>query len=310
MPSSSSPLPPSATTPLVDHVVVLVPYAFLSAPPAWFAGLFRLSAGGRHADGRTENTLALLADGSYIEFIAFVPGADRAAHHWGAVPEGSVADWSVSLPPAPAPEGRGDDLAQEPAFREVQRRVRDTRAGIIYGDLVRGGRTRPDGTELRWGVAFAVREGEGEGEGVPAQSGTVPFWCLDATPRHLRVPYSEPGAVTQHPTGIVGVARVEVSVSEADAGSARAVYDVLLGPGREAPAGFVREWDIDVLEKSKVHPGGAVRLREAGPGAGTRVEIAFFTDDEGWAGKTVGGRVNDETELVFHLVAVPKAGAQ
>ncbi|KAI1103385.1 glyoxalase-like domain-containing protein [Jackrogersella minutella] len=285
----------SSTTPLVDHIVILIPHSFLSAPPSWFAELFHFYPGGQHADGLTENTLALLADGSYLEFIAFVPGIDparRAAHHWGSKREGTVIDWAVTLPPSPEAESAREEekatgeLGQEKTFRSIQQKVRDAHAGIVYADLRGGGRTRPDGEVLKWAVAFPERD-----DGAPLERGTVPFWCLDVTPRGLRVP----GERTKHPTGAVGVAKIEVSPGPG--GSARGVYDALFGP---AAAGG--SWGLSSLAGEKVHSGGAVALRASGGGP-AGIDITFFTDDESLAGKSVGGKVDEEHTLTFRLVA-------
>ncbi|KAI2631517.1 glyoxalase-like domain-containing protein [Hypomontagnella submonticulosa] len=287
---------PSPTTPLVDHIVILIPHSFLTAPPPWFAALFHFYPGGRHADGLTENTLVLLADGSYLEFIAFVPGVDparRAAHQWGKKAEGTVVDWAVTLPLAQesgVEEVQGGELRQEKAFREIQHRVRAANTGFVYGDLVRGGRTRPDGVVLKWAVAFPKDAGD---DGGPVEPGTVPFWCLDVTARELRVPYTP--AFGRHPTGVVGVASVHVRLGgEGSVGSARGVYDVLL-EGKKATG----EWKLDAPRSS-----GAVVTLDGGDGA-SRVDIAFFTDDPSLVGKEVGGKVDDDHELKFRLVAAP-----
>ncbi|KAI2616755.1 glyoxalase-like domain-containing protein [Hypoxylon sp. NC1633] len=306
-------MPPSATTPLVDHIVILVPHFFLTVPPPWFAALFHLFPGGRHADGLTENTLVLLADGSYLEFIAFVPDVDpaaRAKHHWGSREEGTVVDWAVTLPSSSdgheqtGREGDGEaedvreakELRQEEAFREVQKRVEDAHTGIVYGDLVRGGRTRPDGEVLKWAVAFPKNEGGAS----PLGPGTAPFWCLDVTPRHLRVPYGEPG-VAKHPSGIVGVAGIEVLTDPGKAAeSAEGVYDALLGK-REGKGGAGTGWDIGSLAGEAVHSGGVIHsgVTDGTPG----VNISFFTEDESWVGKLGGGRVDEKHSFTFKFVA-------
>ncbi|KAF2154517.1 hypothetical protein K461DRAFT_214114, partial [Myriangium duriaei CBS 260.36] len=207
--------------PLLDHIVILTPHSFLSSPPGWFASLFNFYPGGRHADGLTENTLALLADGSYVEFIAFVPGidpAERKKHRWGHKKEGTIIDWALTLHVSSS-SGLKD---QTRAFKQIQQQVLDAHTGFSYKDLVRGGRQRPDGKELRWAVAAA----EGDNH-TTLEPGLLPFWCLDETDRDLRVPY-EPNS--SHPSGAVGVALVSVTPAQHDqAAKLDKVYDALLG---------------------------------------------------------------------------------
>ncbi|KAF3060066.1 hypothetical protein GL218_04689 [Daldinia childiae] len=291
---------PTPTTPLVDHIVILIPYSFLSAPPSWFADLFHFYPGGRHSDGLTENTLVLLADGSYLEFIAFVPGADpakRAAHQWGGKKEGTVVDWAVTLrcpstPPSVKEEAKF--LEQEKHFHEIQEKVRDAKAGIVYGDLRRGGRTRPDGKVLKWAVAFPKHD-----DGSPVEPGTVPFWCLDVTARNLRVPYTTPRA-TKHPIGAVGVAKIEIlPENRKTVESAGVVYDTILDTKETAETG--ESWKIRNLFGESVHSGGIVHLDTSNKPA--RVNISFFTNDLRLVGKSVGGKVDEDHILMFHLVA-------
>ncbi|KAI0179638.1 glyoxalase-like domain-containing protein [Hypoxylon sp. FL1284] len=289
----------TSTTPLVDHIVILIPHSFLSTPPSWFADSFRFYPGGRHADGLTENTLALLADGSYIEFIAFVPGADparRAAHHWGGKEEGTVIDWAVTLPSS---EQGGDDGGRERAFREIQRKVRDARAGIAYGDLAGGGRLRPDGEVLKWEVAFPLRA-----DGIAVDRGTVPFWCLDVTPRRLRVPYEVAPGFATHPSGAVGVARIEVLAEPGSSlDSSKGVYNALFGQNARGAADGGAEWEIGTLTGQGVHSRGLVRLGTADGIGGLHISISFFTDDKSLVGKSVGGKVDEQHTLTFNLVA-------
>jgi len=127
----------------LDHIVILVPYSYLSGlpgldkpstattsagtdsqggsgssggdggAPSWFRELFTFSPGGRHADGVTENVLVLFGDGVYLEFIAFTPEAGaagsrgRQGHKWGAFEEGSVVDWAVTVFHGAGGEGKG-----------------------------------------------------------------------------------------------------------------------------------------------------------------------------------------------------------
>ncbi|OTB03202.1 hypothetical protein M426DRAFT_321991 [Hypoxylon sp. CI-4A] len=304
----------SPTKPVIDHVVILVPHSFLSSPPDWFNELFKFQSGGRHADGLTENALVFLEDGSYLEFIAFVPDVDpakRESHQWGSKREGTVIDWAVTLPSSAedTKEGKEDEETKasrlEKEFHAVQKQVQDANTGIIYADLKRGGRTRPDNEVLKWATAFGKRNdksekesSESDGDGEALEPGTVPFWCLDVTPRHLRVPYLEPQN-TEHPSGVVGVAKMEVFPGlQETVDSARGVYDTLL---EQDAAEISASWKVGTLAGEKVHSNGIVQLNASdGP---ARIDISFFTNDPGLARTMVGGKVDEESSLTFRLVA-------
>ncbi|KAI1857277.1 uncharacterized protein JN550_013360 [Neoarthrinium moseri] len=284
-----------SVVPLLDHIVVLIPHSFLASPPQWFVDLFTYFPGGQHADRLTENTLVLLPDGSYIEFIAFVPGIDpekREGHKWGKAREGTVIDWALTLPGS-AGDGLGE---QTRAFVKIQEAVRETGTGIIYGDLVAGGRHRPDGQQLKWAVAGAYRDRDGRLEAV--DPGQLPFWCLDDTKRELRVPYIKPG-VSQHPTGAVGVALVSVTPDDqAEAERLDKAYGAILG-GDEAESDSI--WDLKTLAGEALHAGGQVRLGAAADKA--RLSISLFTGSGAFVGKKVGGKVTDDVSLEFEFIA-------
>lgn len=290
---------PATPEPTLDHIVILVPHSFLSAPPKWFADLFTFYPGGRHADGLTENTLVLLPDGSYLEFIAFVPGigpAAREAHKWGRKREGTVIDWALTLPGSES----GGPGAQRAVFDRIRGRVvgaAGTR-GIGYGDLTAGGRSRPDGVVLKWATSGAYRGSDGGAAAEALEPGQLPFWCLDETPRGLRVPYLDPG-VSEHPTGVVGVALVSITPDDdGDVESLDKVYGALLG---EQDADSDSLWDLKTLAGETLHDGGQVRLEAVGAAPG--ISIAFFTNSERFAGTKVGGRVTEDVSLEFELVA-------
>lgn len=334
--------------------MILIPHAFLASPPAWLSAPFRFAPGGRHADGLTENALVLLADGSYLEFIAFVPeeSGHRHRHRWGRKTEGTVIDWALTLHASGDDDGGdgdgGDGKVRHAAeFREIQNRVERAGRGdngIAYADPVRGGRLRPDGVELRWAVASARRReveggggGGGDGTWGPVEPGQLPFWCLDETPRRLRVPFEEDGGEkTRHPTGVVGVAEVEVGVGVAESGSGNgnsqarekealaAAYEAVFGK-KSARKGGEDGWEVETVAgggeggRRPLHPPGRVVLSTtttttqegggsgsgdgAGAGAGGSIKITFYTDDEAWVGKTIGGKVDDQHTLEFKLVA-------
>ncbi|KAK6223969.1 hypothetical protein LQW54_000115 [Pestalotiopsis sp. IQ-011] len=281
----------STAAPLLDHIVILVPHSFLTSPPDWFTGLFTIYPGGRHAGGLSENSLVLFADGSYIEFFAFVPGADpaeRAAHRWGNQREGSVVDWALTLPGS-AGEGLGE---VKKAFNTVQGAVNGTQTGLSYSDLTPGGRNRPDGVELKWAISSAQQGKEN------IEPGLLPFWCLDDTKRELRVPYKQDG-VAKHPSGAVGVALVSVTPPEqATAERLDKVYGALLGGDAFEDDSL---WDLKTLEGEELHAGGQVRLETVQNEKS--VSIALFTDSKEQGGKKVGGYVDEKTRLEFELVA-------
>ncbi|PHH69772.1 hypothetical protein CDD80_6507 [Ophiocordyceps camponoti-rufipedis] len=202
--------------PILDHVVVLVTHDTLRSLEDRLKASLLVSPGGTHADGLTENKLIVLDDGSYIELIAFIDGIDpdrRRAHRWGLVPENTAIDWAYTLP-------------HESDFAGVQRRL--GAAGVAYSHAEPGGRTLADGTDIKWAVAFP-RDGPGR----------LPFWCLDRTPRRLRVPSS---AGTRHPCGARGVARLVVRTRPDDVTDLTKAYDALHGD-----EGDVRgRWSLDV----------------------------------------------------------------
>jgi len=150
---------------------------------------FTVTPGGAHADGLTRNALIPFADGSYLELVAFHDLSRGLTHRWWKVAAGGggLADFALL----------SDDLAADSA---------------ALGDLVarppaQGGRTRPDGTQLKWRTAVLVPP--------------LPFLIEDLTPRDLRVPG---GAQTLHANGAIGIASLAVGahdVAEAEWGYAK-----------------------------------------------------------------------------------------
>ncbi|KAH7170062.1 glyoxalase-like domain-containing protein [Dactylonectria macrodidyma] len=218
--------------PILDHIVILVSYESLSTLPERLHAL-TVIPGGEHADGLTVNKLVILADGSYLEFIAFNEGLDparRRSHRWGSLEEGRIVDWAYTLP-------------HEADFGLVQQRVRDGGAGVTYTDPVAGGRVRPDKAVLKWAVASA-RDAAGD----PVWPGDAPFWCLDRTDRHLRVPYEEGGEVldhAKHPSKVRGISKVEIRVAEKDLPTWKPVYEAIHNIDQDS-AGDRDGWSFDV----------------------------------------------------------------
>lgn len=199
----------------LDHIVILVSHHTLLALPQRLAPYLTVSEGGRHADGLTWNHLVLFEDGVYIELIAFFDNIDqekRRRHRWGQLPEGTIIDWACSLP-------------EEHQFGDVQKRVTDTRAGYSFTDPAPGGRVTPDGTVLKWAIGAPIDE---TGQGT--HPGILPFWCLDRTPRRLRVPYEGNVAATTHPCGAQGVSRLVITAPSQQLDALRKVYSAIDPP--------------------------------------------------------------------------------
>ncbi|KAF4511555.1 hypothetical protein G6O67_003338 [Ophiocordyceps sinensis] len=216
--------------PILDHIVILVTHSTLESLPTKLNDSFAVAPGGPHADGLTANKLILFADGTYIELIAFVDGVDpdrRAQHRWGELPEAAIIDWAYTL-------------RHEVDFAAVQQRVAQSQSGLVYSDPIPGGRTKPDGTMLKWAVAAARGP-----DGSPTRPGSVPFWCLDRTPRNLRVPYEQEHQLTQHPCGALGVSSLGVSVPVHEVSDLGKVYDAIHDSSSEGGA-----WQFQVLSRS------------------------------------------------------------
>jgi catechol 2,3-dioxygenase-like lactoylglutathione lyase family enzyme len=165
----------------VDHLVVVVPD--LAAAVAGYRALgFTVTEGGRHAVA-THNALVGLADGCYIELVAFREPAP--AHRWWRALQrgGGLVDYCVAA----------DDF---PADVERWRQ-----AGVALDGPRAQSRTRPDGYVLHWTLA------------VPddARQGVVPFLIADRTPRPERVP-----PATAHANGVTALASLLVAVADLD----------------------------------------------------------------------------------------------
>src|SRR2546428_11532763 len=121
----------------LDHVVMVV-RDLVAAMDDYRRRGFTVTPGGEHADGLTHNALIPFADGSYLELVAFHDLSRALTHRWWkiAADGGGLADFALL----------SDDLAADTA---------------ALGELVahppaQGGRTRPDGTQLKWRTAILV----------------------------------------------------------------------------------------------------------------------------------------------------------
>lgn len=232
---------------MLDHIVILVSHQALLTLHSTLHSL-TITTGGRHADGLTWNRLILFEDGVYIELIAFyddIPPERRQAHRWGALPEGTIIDWACSL-------------RNSSDFSVIRQRVADADAGFSYTQPAPGGRTKPDGTVLKWAIGAPLdKDGEGTHPGV------LPFWCLDETPRRLRVPYEESPEATTHQSGAKGVSRLVITVPDGYGENLGKVYSAFLGGGPE--------WHFDV--PSGAHARQTISL-ETGDAVGVKLALA------------------------------------
>ncbi|CAG7915921.1 unnamed protein product [Penicillium olsonii] len=204
---------PDLQTPILDHIVILVSHESLLGISKQVDGQFTLAPGGNHADGLTTNKLILLPDGVYLEFIAFFDNIDpekRRSHRWGNEQENTIIDWAFTL-------------RSEEDFSAVQQRFKKADTEASYTDPIAGGRTKPDGTVLKWAICVPQQP---HGKIVP---GSLPFWCLDRTPRANRVPYELEPQLTQHPNGVQGISSVSVHVPEGEASRLKGAYDAIFG---------------------------------------------------------------------------------
>ncbi|MCW1968378.1 MAG: VOC family protein [Anaerolineae bacterium] len=179
----------------LDHVVILV-RDLAQAMGDYAARGYTVMPGGEHVNGETHNALVALADGAYLELIAFkVPFSQ--SHRWQryrAFP--GVIDYCLGVD------------ALEPAIQACNLR------GLSYGLLPNGGRKRPDGVELQWRSGLA-----------PVNAQGLPFMIEDVTPRQWRVP---DGAAAAHANKVVAIAQLDVLVG--DLARAKQNFDILLGP--------------------------------------------------------------------------------
>ncbi len=163
----------------IDHIVIVV--SDLEAAVRDYEQLgFTVVPGGRHPIG-TYNALISLADGAYIELIAFYEG-NREHRWWNPLQKGGgLVDFCMQT----------DDLTSDTA------RLRN--AGVNIDDPQPLTRTRPDGYRLNW-VLSIPRGGH---------RGVAPFLIQDETPREERIPRQK-----THQNGATGIATVTVAVDD------------------------------------------------------------------------------------------------
>lgn len=176
----------------IDHIVVAV-RDLEEAKKSYELLGFTVVPGGRHPVG-THNGLISLADGSYIELIAFYERNPN--HRW----------W--------APLQKGEGLVDfYLATTDLEADIAKLRSGgVEIDDPQPLTRTRPDGYRLRWLISLP-REGF---------RGVVASLIRDETPRDERVPRDK-----IHKNGAIGVGTVTVAVL--DPAVVRRWYEAVLG---------------------------------------------------------------------------------
>ncbi|EYE97962.1 VOC family protein [Aspergillus ruber CBS 135680] len=202
--------------PTLDHIVILVSHDTLIGLSDHIQHLFIIAPGGNHADGLTSNKLVLFQDGVYLEFIAFFDDIDpnrRSKHRWGNLKENTIIDWAFTHPP-------NDD------FGAIKQRVQDTNTTLSYEEPVAGGRKKNDGTILEWTLSVPI---DADAPTNALSPGRLPFWCLDKTPRELRVPYAAEPHLTQHPSGVSGISSLSLSVPGRESAELAEVYRAIYG---------------------------------------------------------------------------------
>ncbi|KAK4447365.1 glyoxalase-like domain-containing protein [Podospora aff. communis PSN243] len=284
---------------VLDHIVILLPHSTLADLPAWLSDSFTITPGGRHSNNITENKLILFQDGIYIELIAFVDGTPtevRKSTRWGRRAEGEAVDFALTLLPEPgSPE---ESFDPEEVFKNgVQKMVEGAATGYEYLDPAAGGRITPDGTELRWAVAVPK-------QGERLVEGELPFWCLDRTPRDLRVPFRARSEAARHPSAVTGVAAVELRVNGVDNQDELArVYESLLGEGITEDGTSNRVWELGVPETQQER---VTTLILKAPGEATAaqdrtasISLTLFTAG---ASKAISGEIAPGRLLEINLI--------
>ncbi len=177
----------------IDHVVIAVKDLPQTIKTYERLG-FNVIPGGRH-DSCTHNALIGFEDGSYIELLAFYE--DCEDHVWWdrlRASGGGLIDYCMAT----------DDIRADLAGFHAQ--------GVEAGDLTAGGRSRPDGYEVKW-INNKVG-GEFQGR--------LPFIIEDISPRAQRLP-----SETTQANGVTGIHKLSL-VTE-DAGRYAAIMGAVLG---------------------------------------------------------------------------------
>jgi hypothetical protein len=150
--------------------------------------------GGAHSNGITEMALSSFKNGSYLELIAPVAGADPSPHYWGAFMKADAGPCAWAI--------RGEAPAR------LERSAADLKAAGVAVETEKAGRKRADGVELKWET---VRIGP------PPQGSFFPFMIADQTPRDVRAfPSGKPTvpSVAEVSYVVVAVGNIEDAIAK------------------------------------------------------------------------------------------------
>ncbi|MEX2528493.1 MAG: VOC family protein [Gemmatimonadota bacterium] len=267
----------------LDHVVLLAPRLPRTEESFRKMG-FQVTGGGTHAGGATRNRLVGLSDGSYLELLTFSPTGDGPGLFPGSQPisdEAGPGEATEAPPPGLSPMAtRFWQRARRhgPIF-DLALRVPDLEGAIeglrgrdiAVDEAGEGRRTRDDGVELAWTMAFP-------------RAGAFPFLIQDLTPRQHRVPH---GAETEHPNGVSGVAEVRIPIAPEEAARLPA-WGQVLGLPLSDRLGH-QGWEVMVGEVKLTF----LPMEEGNRGDGSRYGIVLRRDDGGDTLSLVGAPAQD-----------------
>ncbi|KAI0008107.1 hypothetical protein F4779DRAFT_588988 [Xylariaceae sp. FL0662B] len=235
-----------AVIPVLYHATILVPYDFLTTPPASITELFTLTRRGRHSDGFIESKIVLFEDGTYLDFIAYVPDVDldaREHHRYGKCEEGTVVDWAVRFI---SKEEGPEALSWEKQFEAMQLRVRDAGTGVIYLEPVDMCIQAANGSSHRYKGSYPEQGGHLEWtRELDIIPGEVPFWVFDPSSTKI---FQGGEDNTRHPSGVTGLASIEVNIRT---GKDRVRSEHRLGLLWETLQTLFGEEPIDVVDEGK-----------------------------------------------------------
>ena len=212
-----------------NHVVLLLSPQDFEHPPLWLSENFNILEGGMHAGWLTacslgaqqltrypgqssQNKLIVFADGTYLELFCWID-TPREFHAWTKRSPGLIAFAFTSLPPSTAQSLHNDVVSRLRRSQSIKE------LGISYTPPEAGGRSRPDGVQVKWELSRPVFP-------MSVNSTDFPFFCHDVTPRTIRIPFDD--NKTEYPCGAVGISTVEVLVPPSSADKFAETYGLIL----------------------------------------------------------------------------------